>query len=150
LLCLIPEFEEDGNLPAGIHFARWGEVNSRFGTNAHRKKLLRGLDAALHHLKQAGCSTVYLDGSFVTAKRFPNDYDCCYDPTGVNKVMLENMFQNINPAARVLQKLKYGGEFVVSSTIETSSMSPFMKFFQTDRETGCPKGIVKISLGDLL
>ena len=39
---------------------------------------MAGLGAALENLKNAGCGTVYINGSFVTNKVVPNDYDACW------------------------------------------------------------------------
>ena len=75
---MIPAFDPDtGNLPAGEHRARWDEIVERFGYTPWRRKLLDGLEAALASLRAAGCDRVYLDGSFVTAKEEPADFDAC-------------------------------------------------------------------------
>ena len=105
-----------------------------------------GLNRALILLKQAGCTTVYIDGSFVTAKNEPNDYDCCWEPAGVDSKILDSTFRDFTPPGRARQKAKFGGEFFISSTIENATQKPFLDFFQTDRETGQPKGIVAIDL----
>ena len=75
---MIPNFEEEtGKLPPGVHAANWGEIVERFGTTAKRSDLLEGLRAALGSLKAAGCRRVYLNGSFVTQKIQPSDFDGC-------------------------------------------------------------------------
>lgn len=71
------QFNERGNLPVGIHQLSWEEILHDYGYNFQRTKLLRGLNEALHAFEHAGCKIVYLDGSFVTSKLYPNDYDCC-------------------------------------------------------------------------
>ena len=40
---------------------------------------MRGLKAALENLRNAGCRTTYINGSFVTRKAIPNDYDVCWE-----------------------------------------------------------------------
>src|SRR6266542_1087027 len=65
---VLPEFADDGNLPAGIHWVTWDELTKRFGTTEYRRRLLSGLKRALESLKGAGCETAYVDGSFVTSK----------------------------------------------------------------------------------
>ena len=45
---------------------------------------MNGLRAALVNLKGAGCQTAYINGSFVTRKELPNDYDACWEETGVD------------------------------------------------------------------
>ncbi len=39
----LPPFEASGDLLPRIYPADWGEIVLRFGTNAHRRKLLEGL-----------------------------------------------------------------------------------------------------------
>ena len=34
-------------------------------------------EAAMVNLRDAGCKTVYVDGSFVTDKERPGDFDAC-------------------------------------------------------------------------
>ncbi|WP_242057081.1 hypothetical protein [Planktothrix sp. FACHB-1355] len=63
---VIPEFDENGNLPPGVHFCEWEEFVERFGTNDLRLRLMRGLRMAMEQLKAAGCRTIYINGSFVT------------------------------------------------------------------------------------
>lgn len=50
-----------------------------FGQTPRREQLLIGLLTAIRLLKLARCRTVYVDGSFVTAKPAPGDFDACWD-----------------------------------------------------------------------
>ncbi len=50
---------------------------------------------------------------------------------------------------RAAQKARYGGELFPAETAAEPSGTAFLDYFQSDRETGAPKGIVAISLGDL-
>jgi hypothetical protein len=54
--------------------------------------LLIGLREALARLKAAGCRLVYLDGSFVTSKPQPEDFDACWGVTGVDVESLDPVF----------------------------------------------------------
>lgn len=142
---MIPNFEGSGNLPAGVHLATIDEVVKRFGYNSHRKDLLVGLKAALSALKKAGCKCVYLDGSFVTDKKFPNDYDACWDTNGVDPSALDMTFLDF-ANGRKSQKAKYKGEFFIGSTVASSiPRLTFLEFFQQDKN-GDPKGIIQINL----
>jgi transcriptional regulator with XRE-family HTH domain len=76
---VIPEFDPAGNLPAGIHEATWDELATRYGTTANRRRLLDELKLALESLRNAGCRRAYLNGSFVTAKDEPGDFDACWE-----------------------------------------------------------------------
>ena len=106
---MILTLQENGNLPSGIHWAKWEEFETRFGTNPHRRKLLKGLKAAITALRKAGCRIIYIDGSFVTAKELPNDFDGCWSIEGVNADLLDPVFLDFSDG-RAAQKAKYQGE----------------------------------------
>lgn len=145
---MIPDLIEIGApwkvLPEGIHPATLVEVETCFGTNPHRRGLFSGLVNALKALRQAGCKTVYLDGSYVTGKPKPEDYDACWDVTGVIHANLDPVFLDFN-LKRINQKLKYGGEFFPSTWLGVPGQT-FLEFFQKDRFTGKAKGILSIDL----
>jgi hypothetical protein len=144
----IPHFDINGLLPIGIHETSWNEFENRFGYNFHRKRLLNGLWKALTNMKLAGCTTIFIDGSFVTSKELPNDYDCCWDTSGVTPNLLDAVFFDFSNF-RAVQKTKYGGEFFPAHILEKSSGKVFLDFFQIDKDTGNQKGIVKINLQSL-
>ena len=109
LVSMIPPFGPDGNLPSGIYGATWPEIAARFGWNAHRQHLLDGVHRVLAALAQAGCRVVYLNGSFVTAKEHPRDYDACWGLTGVDVDALDPVLLDFDDD-RAAQRAKYGGE----------------------------------------
>jgi hypothetical protein len=108
---MMPVFDQSGNLPPGVHWASWDEIVMRFGTNQHRLNLLLGMKSALDVLHQAGCRTVYIDGSFVSNKTYPGDFDCCWDTTGVKGELLELTLMDMRDG-RAAQKEMYGGELI--------------------------------------
>lgn len=140
---MIPPWKE-GLLPPGVHWADWEEVEERFGTNEQRQDLLVGLRAALVALAEVGCRTAYIDGSFVTAKERPNDFDACWDPSGVDLDGLDPVLMDL-AHPRTAQKDRYGGE-LFPNVAQAGGGSPFLEFFQVDRDTGRPKGIVAMDL----
>ena len=144
----ITTFEATGNLPVGIHLATWQEVQETFAFNPRRQELLSGLKRACESLKQAGCSRIYIGGSFVTNKEFPGDFDFCWEPEGVDQAYLQkidSVFFNFSNK-RAAQKAKYGGEFFRANTIaDPISRKTYLDFFQEDRN-GNPKGIIAINL----
>src|SRR5258708_6051261 len=94
-----------GILPPGIHRADLEEVAKRFARTDHRAWLFEGVIAVAEALRSAGCMRMYLDGSFVTAKERPNDYDGCWDPTRVNPKQLDPVLLDFSNG-RAAQKLK--------------------------------------------
>ena len=145
---MIPSFDESGLLPPGVHWASWDEFIGRFGTSSWRLRLAAGIRAAIDNLKEAGCLTVYINGSFVTAKEVPNDFDACWEEVGVDPTVLDPVLLTFDPG-RITQKAKYLGELFPASAIASEDWFSFLDFFQTDKDTGEPKGIVAIDLGDL-
>ena len=104
-----------------------------------------GFRAATENLKDAGCRVVYLNGSFVTSKTHPNDYDACWEEAGVDPTALDPVLLTFD-AGRASQKAKYLGELFPISIIADAEGLSFLGFFQTDKETGSPKGIIAIGL----
>jgi hypothetical protein len=145
---MIPLFDDDGNLPPGIHVATWDEFKRRYGTTRHRRSLLKGLRIALGILRKVGCQRAYVDGSFVTAKRAPQDFDVAWEPDGVDVaklLRLEPVFGEFDNR-RAAQKAKFSGESFPSSATADVAGSTFLEFFQIDKSTGNSKGIVAIDL----
>jgi len=69
-------------------------LEAAFGTTQWRRQLLSGLRAALEALRVARCRRAYVDGSFVTAKEVPGDFDGCWeaedvDPDALDPVLLD-------------------------------------------------------------
>lgn len=143
---MISTFDESGNLPAGIYWASWREFEKRFGTTPHRRNLLAGLKRAADNLRAAGCRTLYVDGSFVTAKVHPNDFDACWSIDGVEPDLLDPVLLDFSND-RAAQKAKFGGELFPAELPEGASGKLFLEFFQVDKKTGKPKGIVGLRLG---
>jgi len=74
---MLPAFNQDGNLPEGVHRATKAEVLSRFATTSARRKWLgERLRNLLEMARATGkLERVVLWGSFVTSKESPNDLD---------------------------------------------------------------------------
>ena len=145
---MIPSFNKDGNLPSGIYWTTWDEIVNRFGGTPWRRQLLSGLRAALDELKRAGCQTVYLDGSFVSDKTMPDDFDGCWEEAGIDFNSLDPVLLNFT-GGRAAQKAKYGGELFPACNSADAQGSTFLEFFQIDKYTGSRKGIIALNLGGL-
>ena len=129
-------------LPPGIHDATMDEIKTRYATNPHRNLLFQGLVAAVAALRAAGCKNIYLDGSFVTEKQQPSDFDGCWDPTGVDDQKLDPVLLDFKNK-RENQKKKYLGELFLFSGWAAPGHT-FLTYFQKDKDTGKPKGIIHI------
>ncbi len=153
---MIPNFTDDGLLPAGIHEATWEEVCARFGgPSPKRKHLIKKLENVITILKQAKCKLLYIDGSFVTAKKRPGDFDVCWlrDADVDRGALPAEIRFSPNSINGINCKKKYGGDVFhttrqvsVSDDVNTLDTISFLEFFQRDKETHKPKGIIVIKL----
>jgi hypothetical protein len=135
-----------GYLPPGLHAAPWKEIPPAFGVNSHRAGLVKGLLLALFNLAGAGCQIVLLDGSFISGKPLPQDYDATWEPRGVDPTLLDPVLLDFS-RGRAAMKAKYGGEFFPASGVAAPGVL-YREFFQKDR-SGVAKGILQIDLGSL-
>ena len=145
---MIPPPSSSGELPPGIHHTTWAEVSERFGWNEHRRRLLDGLRRGIEALRLAGCTTVYIDGSFVSTKELPNDFDACWDIDGVEIARLDPVLL-IFEHQRAAQQIKYFGEFFPAQTTVDRSGTVFLEYFQFNNLTGRSKGIIALDLREL-
>jgi hypothetical protein len=141
---MIPPFNEDGNLPPGVHWATWDELFDRFAINDHRVRLLDGLAEALALLASADCETAYIDGSFVTGRPAPNDVDVVWETRGVDFLRLDPIFFACGPQ-RQEQVARFGCELFPSDIVEGSSGISFVEYFQRTADHRA-KGIIAIEL----
>ena len=76
VLEMIPDFNDDGYLPPGIHRATLEEIVARFGQEPElRQAQTESLRWLLDLAKRAGVLRLVIDGSYVTNKWEPNDID---------------------------------------------------------------------------
>lgn len=144
---MIPQFDaETGQLPPGIHEAAWDEFVARYGYTAHRLSLLAGLKDGLDALRAAGCRRAYVDGSFVSAKVAPGDFDVCWETAGVQVALLAPALRTFDHV-RAAQKAAFKGEFLPAEAYADAD-TLYLDFFQRNRD-GSRKGIVAIDLGGL-
>ena len=141
-------FNAAGRLPDGVHAMTFEGVADAFGWNPHRRKLVVAMAAAFADLNALGCETVWLDGSFVTDKPEPGDYDVVYEHRSMDlaaaKIALPELFDR-SPHRREM-KARFKGD-LLPNVVEAASNRLFIDFFQQDKERpGHTKGIVTIDL----
>jgi hypothetical protein len=139
---VIPNFDSHGNLPPGIHDATLAEVQTRFAYNDKRTKLLNALKRVISILIECKCQEVFLNGSFITNKEEPGDYDLCYEPTGI--VATDNLQMFLK--TREARKEEYLGDIFVRLP-QPPYLADYVEMWQTDtRQDDIPKGIIRIDL----
>jgi hypothetical protein len=145
---MMPDFVDIGSLwkvlPPGIHNATIEEVEARFAITDHRKHLFSGFKNGVMELCKAGCRKIYLDGSFITEKPIPNDFDACWDNTGVDDKKLDPVFNDFSNG-RKNQKNRFYGEFFPANLL-ADGRHIFLDYFQEDKDNKKAKGIICINL----
>ena len=145
----MPPFDPmTGYLPAGVHPSDWPEFVAAFAWNGRRRLLCAGLHRALTNLRGAGCRRAVVDGSYVTAKGQPRDYDMAFDPVGVNGSLVDPVLRKHDDERKAM-KAKYLGEVFpwgAMACVVTGMI--YLEFFQKDR-SGVVKGVVLLDLGRL-
>lgn len=132
-----------GCLTPGEHEVTMDELEEKFAYNFGRRELIKALKTVVSELRAAGAGRIWIDGSFVTARKRPSDVDVVYEPpAGVDPKDMPGML-SWSEKARLLtlrkidlwphpspQRKKIGVGF-----------EPLEKWFQSD-DYGRPKGIV--------
>lgn len=141
---MLLQFEDStGYLRPGTHAVSWQEVVELCGFNEYRMELLVGLRSALLNLKAAGCRKLFLDGSFVSMKVEPKDYDGAWEKHGVNLNLVDPILLTFYND-RIDMKEKYKGELFLADDYAEGE-TYFRDFFRTDR-IGIAKGVLHIDL----
>ncbi len=74
---VIPDFDENGYLPPGVHPATLDVIESRFGSGSpSRADLMQSLRWLVEMCLRDDVLRLVVNGSFVTSKDEPGDVDC--------------------------------------------------------------------------
>lgn len=133
---MIPEFNEDGYLPPGVHAATMDEIAERFGaSNEIRRAQIQSLVWLVDTARRGNAIGLCINGSFVTDVEEPNDIDC---------VLL--IPQDVSDAT-VLHELQQGFPFLSLEVVtEVDEFAYFtQRFFASDRES-VVKGMIEVIL----
>jgi hypothetical protein len=144
---MLPQLNENGDLPPGVHAAGWTEIGQRFGTGSSAR--VRAL-ATLKHLHELAVRTgalraFYVFGSFVSAVPAPRDVDLVLVMDG--GFLLEDcprvsliLFPHADAEAR------YGASvfWLREGMLPYAAMREFLRVWQTERD-GTVRGILEVA-----
>lgn len=146
----IPDLNEAGLLPEGIHDCTLTEVEARFGqvqVSDRRVHLFAKLRALVDEERQAGLAiALIIDGSFVTDKPEPGDIDLVIVlPADYNFALELPPFRyNAISQRRMRQRYRFDVFFVRQGSVEYHEK---LNFFQGIREAEAKrKGILRLKL----
>jgi hypothetical protein len=144
---MIQEWLGNGDLPPRGKMNSGRHMEERLAFNVRRRQLLAGFRQGCDALRKAGCSLVYLDGSFVTAKTRPGDFDACWDISNVDDEVLDPVFWDFSDK-RTAQKRRLLGEFFPAQLPDGATGKTFVEFFQRNKLDAEAKGVLAIRLNE--
>lgn len=134
-----------GKLPPGEHPVAWLDLVAAFGQGSVKRKLAtEGLRRFALMLHAAGGKWLFVDGSFVTGRERPSDWDGCFLSAGLDWQAVDPRLKDIQ-SNRDSLKADFKCDVFAAETINGETGKPFRDFFQHER-TGKPKGILVLDL----
>lgn len=140
---MIPQFDNRGFLPQGLHDTSIQEIRSALGFTPHRSRLIDGLDRFVHIWNASGfVDYAVIDGSFVTSKPEPGDIDMLLIP--IDGAIESDGFVALSLSYsqdRFFTKNEFGCEaFVVYGE---ENLDYWIRFFSHDRQ-GNVRGLLRL------
>ncbi len=131
---MIPDFNEIGYLPLGVHQASLDEIAERFGQESEvRRAQMDSIRWLVDLATRAGVQRIIINGSFATDLFEPNDVDCA--------LLLSDDFP-LDPAAAA--ELSEGLPFVDLHMLEAKEFAIMVeRIYASDRDS-VPKGVVEV------
>jgi predicted nucleotidyltransferase len=144
----IPELDEHGLLPMGVHDASLEEIRERFGRfhgSDRRVRLFEALERFVDETKMARLvQEVIVNGSFVTGESKPSDIDLILvlgEQVDFSRDLKPSEY-NVVSHKRVKQR--YGFD-VLYATASPESIDPLVEFLSQVRgRPGLRKGMVRV------
>lgn len=131
---MLPEFDELGYLPPGVHAATLDEVATRFGTESEiRRVQFESLSWLMEAVRHAGIERVVINGSFVTSKRQPNDVDIALQ-----------IGDNVESTLPELRALLTGMPFLQVEMLRRGDFEFLVEVIYGSDRDGQPKGVVEV------
>jgi hypothetical protein len=131
---MIPDFDDHGYLPTGIHGATLDENSARFGKESELRQVqMESLAWLVDIARRAGVLRIIVNGSFVADAYEPNDVDCAL------------LIGSDYPAdAAADAELQDGLPFIQAELLTQDAFDYYVSsVFGTDRR-GVPNGVIEV------
>jgi hypothetical protein len=139
------DFNWEGYLHHNVDLT-FQEFVHHFGTNSTRMLQIENSIQFFRIFRGCGCKIVYVDGSFVSKKKIPEDIDLCFDLSDVDPNELTKGFPeffDINAIGTTHRDLHC---HILHFDKEDKSLFTMLQY---DRQ-GNPKGLVKLNILEIL
>lgn len=131
---MIPEFNDQGYLPPGIHKATIQEIEERFGRQSElRRAQMESLRWLADLIRDQGIRRFIINGSFVTDVLEPNDVDCL--------ILIDDRYPR-NVA--VDQEIREGIPFLEIQVVKDDDYTIFTQVIYASDRLLVAKGMVEV------
>lgn len=142
----LPEFNQSGDLPVGLHQATLGEVLTRFRHDTPQRQLVTARLRRIYDLASGTGKLLrfVIFGSYITAKPAPNDVDIILVRT--DDFNVAECDEQTRPLFDHLRAHEVFGASVFSvrpSTVLLETVDEFIAYWQIKRDHG-QRGIVEV------
>ena len=146
----IPELDDHGLLPIGVHDCNWLEIQHKFCWNAPRQKIYDGAQQFLqtHWQPLQIQASLWVDGSFTRTKDEPADIDIVADITHLS--MLDALPAFMLWFEQPRWKQTYAVDFWIKHPSIPNDLTQFFQYLglkagaELSLDTKCLKGILRI------
>lgn len=131
---MIPDLDDHGYLPPGVHGATLDEIGARFGKESELRQMqMESLVWLVAIARRAGVLRIIVNGSFVADAYEPNDVDCA---------LLIGLDYPTDSAADA--ELQDSLPFIQAELLTQDAFDYYVSsVFGTDRR-GVPKGVIEV------
>jgi len=135
----LPDFDQNGRLPSGIHICSGKEFIDRFCSTENRRQFTKPISDILDFAKVRYAVQVFVGGSFISNKEKPNDIDCVM-------VFQEDKYIPSHTESVSIAGLRF--DILYASMESRNLIDSYIKLFSSGRLGNDNIGVVQIDLYD--
>mgnify|MGYP001188302859 FL=1 len=142
---MLPAFQENGLLPAGVHHSDLGGFEEAFAWNAHRRRIYAQMQHGLAALHAAGYRLLVVGGELISSDELPTEFKLLFDCDPLPIESLDARLSNFDKNSRLLTRKAWGGHFFPASFRAKGSGATWLRYLASDTPAG-QRGLVGLSL----
>ena len=142
---MLPAFQENGLLPAGVHHSDLRSFEDAFAWNAHRRRIYAHMQHGLGVLHDAGYRLLVIGGEFISSDELPHEFKLLFDCDPLPIESLDSRLSNFDKNSRLLTRKVWGGHFFPASFRAKGTGAIWLRYLANDAPAG-QRGLVGLSL----
>ena len=142
---MLPAFQENGLLPAGVHHSDLRGFEDAFAWNAHRRRIYSQMQHGLGVLYDAGYRLLVVGGDFISSNELPGEFMLLFDCDPIPIELLDARLSNFDKNSRLLTRKVWGGHFFPASFRAKGTGATWLRYLASDAPAG-QRGLVGLSI----